>query len=390
MTPNKRRMLPRTIWYCVRAWRQSGCAGAVLIAALLGVAALPGAAVAQHSADKLNANTVAVISGNLNATYLSIAYDLSAVLDDGDKLRVLPVVGKGGGQNIVDVRYLKGVDLGITQAPLLDQLRRGGISDLKEKIVYLAKLFNEEMHLVVRREINSINDLQGKTVNFSDVGSGTQLSTRNIFNLLGVKVHEVNLGQADAFEAMKRGEVDGTVLIAGKPTASIGKLKAADGFKLLPVPYAKPLQEAYLPTTLTAEDYPGLIEPGQKVDSVAVSAVLIAYNWPKNTDRYQRIAKFTDAFFTRVQAGDFTKSPRHPKWREINLSATVAGMTRFPGADEWLRENIDQSAVARREDFQTFLEARANADGKSGVLSEAERTRLFQEFVKWNQTRSAR
>jgi TRAP transporter TAXI family solute receptor len=362
----------------------------VVIAALLGVAALPSPALAQHSADKLNANTVAVISGNLNATYLSIAYDLSAVLDDGDRLRILPVVGKGGGQNIVDVRYLRGVDLGITQAPLLDQLRRGGISDLREKIVYLAKLFNEEMHLVVRREINSINDLQGKTVNFSDVGSGTQLSTRNIFNLLGIKVQEVNLGQADAFEAMRRGEVDGTVLIAGKPTASIGKLKAADGFKLLPVPYAKPLQEAYLPTTLTAEDYPGLIEPGQKVDSVAVSAVLIAYNWPKNTDRYQRIAKFVDAFFARVQAGDFSKPPRHPKWREINLSATVAGMTRFAGADEWLRQNIDQAATTRREDFQAFLDARGKADGKSGSLSEAERTRLFQEFVKWNQARSAR
>ncbi|WP_216072846.1 hypothetical protein, partial [Acinetobacter baumannii] len=65
--------------------------------------------------ERANANTVAIISGNLNATYLSIAYDLSAVLDDGDVFRVLPVVGKGGGQNIKDVRFMKGVDLGITQ-----------------------------------------------------------------------------------------------------------------------------------------------------------------------------------------------------------------------------------------------------------------------------------
>jgi TRAP transporter TAXI family solute receptor len=387
MTPNNRGTLARTIGYCLRPRWRTGRAGAVLIAALLGVAA---PAAAQHSGDRLNANTVAIISGNLNATYLSIAYDLAAVLDDGDKLRVLPVIGKGGGQNIIDVRYLKGIDLGITQAPLLDQLRRGGVSDLREKIVYIAKLFNEEMHIVVRPEIGSINDLQGKKVNFSDVGSGTQLSTRNIFNLLGIKTQEVNLGQADAIEAMKKGEIAATVLIAGKPTASVGKLKTADGFRLLPVPYAKPLQEAYLPTVLTAEDYPGLIEPGQQVESVAVSAVLIAYNWPKNTDRYQRIAKFVDAFFPHVRAGDFGKRPRHPKWREINLSAVVPGLTRFAGADDWLRKNTDRAATANRGDFQAFLEARGSAETKAGSMSEAERTRLFQEFVKWNQARQAR
>jgi len=32
--------------------------------------------------ERLNANTIAIISGNLNATYVTIAYDLSAVLDD--------------------------------------------------------------------------------------------------------------------------------------------------------------------------------------------------------------------------------------------------------------------------------------------------------------------
>src|SRR5262249_38887585 len=91
--------------------------------------------------ERLNANTIAIISGNLNATYLTIAYDLSAVLDNGDEFRVLPVVGKGGGQNIKDVRYLKGIDLGITQSNLLNTYRRtqeaGYIDD---KIVYIAKL----------------------------------------------------------------------------------------------------------------------------------------------------------------------------------------------------------------------------------------------------------
>src|SRR3954447_24949555 len=126
--------------------------------------------------ERINANTISIISGNPNATYMSIAYDMSAVLDDGDDFRVLPVIGKGGGQNIKDVRFLKGVDLGITQSNLLGYYKRNNeIGPIEDRIVYIAKLFNEEMHLIVRADsgITSIEQLAGKKVNFSDVGSGT-------------------------------------------------------------------------------------------------------------------------------------------------------------------------------------------------------------------------
>ena len=217
--------------------------------------------------ERINSNTIAVISGNLNATYVTIAYDMSAVLDDGDDFRVLPVIGKGGGQNIKDVRFLKGVDLGITQSNLLGYYKRTNeIGPIDDKIVYIAKLFNEEMHLIVRADsgITSLADLAGKKVNFSDIGSGTQLSTRDIFERLGIKPEEVNMGQADAFEALKKGEIAATILIAGKPAGSMSKLKASDGFRILPVAFDKPLQTDYLPATLTNEDYPGLIAAGRE------------------------------------------------------------------------------------------------------------------------------
>ena len=189
--------------------------------------------------ERINANTISIVSGNLNATYLTIAYDLSAVLDDGDEFRVLPVIGKGGGQNLRDVRFLKGVDLGITQSILLSAARRSNeIGSIDDKIVYIAKLFNEELHLVVRADsgIESIEQLAGKKINFSDVGSGTQLSTRDIFSRLKIQVDELNMGQADAFERLKSGEIAATVLIAGKPASAMAKLKAAEGFRFLPHP----------------------------------------------------------------------------------------------------------------------------------------------------------
>ena len=337
--------------------------------------------------ERVNANTIAVISGNLNATYVTIAYDMSAVLDDGDDFRVLPLIGKGGGQNIKDVRFLKGVDLGITQSNLLGYYKRTNeIGPIDDKIVYIAKLFNEEMHLIVRADsgIASLADLAGKKVNFSDVGSGTQLSTRDIFERLGIAPQEVNMGQADAFEALKKGEIAATILIAGKPAGSMAKLKAADGFRILPVAFDKPLQADYLPATLTNEDYPGLIAPGEKVETVAVGAVLIAFNWPKGSDRYRRIQKFVDAFFPRL--AEFQKAPRHPKWREANLAATLPGWTRFAGAEEWVR-NRDKVATSERDRFGAFLAQRVS---KSVALSSEERDRLFQEFLTWSKARERR
>ena len=176
--------------------------------------------------ERLNANTIAIVSGNPNATYLTIAYDMSDVLDDGDNFRILPVIGKGGGQNIRDVRFLKGVDLGITQSIILNQFRESNeIGNIDDKIVYIAKLFNEEMHVVVRADsgITSLDQLDGKKVNFSDIGSGSQLSSRDIFRRLGLHPQEVNMGQGDALEKLKTGELAATILIAGKPDRRHGQ-----------------------------------------------------------------------------------------------------------------------------------------------------------------------
>jgi TRAP transporter TAXI family solute receptor len=351
-------------------------------AAQRGVSVAPSTAQLDSVGERVNANTIAIISGNPNGTYLAIAYDLSAVLNDGDNFRVLPVIGEGGGQNVKDVRFLKGVDLGITQSNLLGYYKRNNlIGPIDDKIVYIAKLFNEEMHLIVRADsgITSIGQLGGKKVNFSDLGSGTQLATRDIFERLGIKAEEVNMGQSDAFEKLKSGEIAASVLIAGKPAGSIGKLKAADGFRILPMLYPKPLQDDYLPATLTSEEYPGLIAPGQEVETIAVGTVLIAYNWPKNTDRYRRIETFVERFFPRL--ADFQKPPHHPKWRETNLATVVPGWKRFEGAEEWLRDNASGGLAEERSQFERFLATRL---AQPEQLSSDARDRLFQQFLQWS------
>ena len=122
---------------------------------------------------QINANTIAIVSGNINAAWLTLAYDLSAVLDDGNNFRVLPVIGKGGAQNVRDVRYLKGIDLGITVTSVLGKFRRSGeLGDIADKIDYITKLSDDEMHVLVRADsgITSLEQLEWQESQFQRHG----------------------------------------------------------------------------------------------------------------------------------------------------------------------------------------------------------------------------
>ena len=150
------------------------------------------------------------------------------------------------------------------------------------------------------------------------------------------------------------------------------------------MPYPKPLQDDYLPVKLTSEDYPGLIAPGQVVETVAVSTVLIAYNWPKDSDRYRRIEAFVEKFFPRL--AEFRKPPRHPKWRETNLATVLPGWKRFEGAEEWLR-NRANGGQAERSQFDQFL---ATRQVQPDSLSSDERNQLFRQFLEWSKPNERR
>jgi uncharacterized protein len=341
--------------------------------------------------ERINTNTIAIVSGNINSAWLMNAYDLSAVLDQGDDFRVLPVIGRGGEQNVRDVRYLKGVDLGITVTPVLTRFRQTGeLGDIDDKIVYITKLFNQEMHVVVRADsgITSLQGLRGKTVNFSDAGSATQQSGREVFRRLNIEVKEVNTGQADAYEAMKRNEMAGSVLSNATPAPAVARLRPADGFRLIPVPYSKEFHEDYYPASISYENYPNLIPKGQSIDTIAYGSMIIAYNWPKGSDRHRRVAQFVDRFFSNFD--QFQKPPRYPKWREVNLAAEVPGWRRFDAAEEWLTQNrAQQAAVGSQQDFDRFLAGRP-VPTRVSDMSVSDRERLFQDFVKWSQTKNRR
>jgi TRAP transporter TAXI family solute receptor len=335
-----------------------------------------------HTKESLNANTVTLISGTIGGTYVQFGADLASVLDDGNKLRVLPIVGRGSVQSVADILFLQGVDLGIVRADTLDYLEKKGFAkDIKKQFTYVTKLYNEEMHVIASKSIRNLRDLEGKTISVDLPNGGTFVTALTVFERLGLKPKVVYIEQRIALEKLKAGEIDAVIVVGGKPYKAVSSFKD-DRFHLVTVNYEKTLQGDYLPATLSAKDYPNLISDQEQVDTIAVPAVLAAYNWAPDSERYRKLALFVDAFFTKFTA--FQNPPFHPKWKEVSLSAPLPDWRRFPAAQQWLdRHGIEPVARIR---FDEFLKQNA-ATGK--LPADPDKEALFKQFQAWEAEQQA-
>ena len=107
--------------------------------------------------------------------------------------------------------------------------------------------------------------------------------------------------------------------------------------------------------------------------------MLAAYNWPPNTERYRRLARFVDAFFAKI--GELQQPPFHPKWKEVALNAPLQGWIRFRPAQEWL-DHHEAAAMASpevRDRFEQFL-TDTQVHPAGGVRSE-DSDPLFRQFM---------
>jgi TRAP transporter TAXI family solute receptor len=335
---------------------------------------------ARQTANRLNANTVTVMSGTIGGTYVQFGADLESVLDDGDNLRVLSIIGRGSVQSVADILFLKGIDMGIVRSDTLDYLERKGFANnIKRQFTFITKLYNEEMHVIAPKSVQRLQDLEGKTVAVDLPNGGTFVTSITVFERLGIKANFAYIEQRIAYDKLKNGELDAVIAVQGKPSRAPSQIKD-DNLHLVPVEYAKPLQADYLPAVLTSDDYPNLIEKGQQVDTIAAPAVLAAYNWAPNTDRYRRLHHFVDIFFAKIK--DFHRPPFHPKWREVALNAPLAGWARFRPAQEWLDKNTNATAPPNvRAKFEQYLADRR--PGRADTLTPEEREALFRQFIEW-------
>jgi TRAP-type uncharacterized transport system substrate-binding protein len=339
--------------------------------------------------NRVNEGTVTVITAPVGGATAIFGTDLARVLDDDATIRVLPVIGKGPVRNVVDILYLKSIDMGAVAADVPEFYRlQYNIPDITSKVRYIAKIYHNELHIIAPKSIKSIFDLEGKKiVAQTDVG---YYSAKVILTRLNIRAatFDYRTDDARALQKIADGEADAYITSTGKVFGLARNLKNENGaLHLVPVPYDRRLQDMYLPTTLSSEEYPNLLSPGETIDTVATSVLLVSFNWPENTERYNRVARFVDVFFSKIE--EFMKPPRHPKWKEASIAATIPGWQRFKAADEWLtRHNmssVSQSAEVEKIRFDQFL-----SENRIQISSDpARRDAVFRQFLEWQRRKVA-
>jgi len=361
-------------------------------------------AAARNSEGSPDRNTLGIIGGTVEGGGLRFLTDIAkrvvARQETGPRgelaLRLWPVLGRGGIHDIRDVlAHRSGVDMALTHEHVINGLQQSrALGDLTGKLVYVTRLFYEELHLIAAPGVAQITDLAGKPVNVGEYGSSVESLVRILFRDLEIPITEVHLDEADALEKVQAGTIAATAILAAKPATAVERLARESGVRLLPIPYRTEGAEAYLPATLKSEDYPDLIPPGPGVKTITVRTVLMAYNWPQESRRYRLMRDFVDLFFPTLLNGQGATPSSNGV--ELPFTEALPGWQRFRPAERWVQSwqaqvsRTPEWSAAQDRSGQGPLQSEGTRTGSVRVPSNAEDPafkRLMEEFLRWKQQR---
>jgi TRAP transporter TAXI family solute receptor len=315
-----------------------------------------------------------------------LAADMASLFPQ-DGLSILPILGDAGATNLARLEGLK-ADIAFVSIEVLAEASAKDKS-LHERLELVTRLAPQEVHVLARTDIGKLTDLAGRKVNFGPQGSASAVTAAALFKALNVEVEATSLDITAAIERMKEGAIAAVVVAGGKPSPIIGAIAPNSGIHLVPVSFGVPLEATYLPTRFLAIDYPNLIEPGGEVPTVATGLVLLAVTSDDGSEAAARIARFVETVFPRF--AELQAQGHHPKWREVNLAASLPGFKRNAAAASWLlgqqegpKRPVTASAGARPKKLT------ANADASQGPklpkaisMSKEQKESLFQRFIAW-------
>ena len=185
-------------------------------------------------------------------------------------------------------------------------------------------LYNEEVHVLARAGMESLEDLNGRRVGVGSAGSGTNLTATTILGIAQVSVHEQMLSELDALNALRTNELDAFFYVAGAPIdLFLREVTTDDNMKLIPITNPS-LLDYYQPVKITKENYPWL---KNDVDTIAVKAMLMAYDFDPAGSSYQRRSCATVAEVTYLVAHNLRqlRSQGHKKWNDVHLDDLPQG-----------------------------------------------------------------
>jgi TRAP-type uncharacterized transport system substrate-binding protein len=258
--------------------------------------------------------------------------ELAARLGQIGKMRVLPIAGHGGAENVRDLLYLRGVDLAILNSDILaylDQVRK--YPDARRRIRYVTHLLDQKVYLLARKQFSNIEDLRGRKVVVLSQSGGSYTTAVALFGLLKIEVTLQSPSPDAVLGDAGFPDFDAALLLGSELSRLRLVAQLREDFRLLPITMTQALQTAYLPAVVEAQEISGFAATESKLDTVAVATLLTVFDWNPSHSRFHSVKNFIGAFFTALP--ELRRQGPASVWRQLNIDARPPGWTRHVAAD---------------------------------------------------------
>jgi len=285
-----------------------------------------------------------VITGGEKGTYYQFGLNFQA-LGRANGINMNVHTSKGSVENIYAVYQRPGIQLGIVQSDVLAFVARvqtdEALKRIAKKIKMVFPLYNEEIHLLAKKGINSFDDLANKRVAIGREGSGTYLTVRLLFKVSEVAPREMVLIDTDeALAELKAGRIDAMFYVAGLPVKLLAEgVTAADELVLVPITN-KDIAEFYPRVTIPGGTYAW--QP-QAVESVTVKAVLVTFDY-RRLD-CDNVGKFAQVVSTNIET---LVKGGHPKWKQVNLEFPLKGWEQYDCVKKYLNKPTARATTPQK------------------------------------------
>ncbi len=204
----------------------------------------------------------------------------------------------------------------------------------------LARLYNNYTQVVTTADsgIESIEDLQGKSVSVGSPGSGTEVIALRVLEAAGLDpdadIDRQQLGVDESVDAVRDGTIDAFFWSGGLPTGAVTDLATTDQIILLPtIEYLGALRETYgqvyQEATIPAGTYEGF---DQDVSVIAVPNYLVV-----NESMDEEMAyNITRLLFDQQDA--LAQAHQEANNLDINTAPQVPPLEVHPGAQRYYDE----------------------------------------------------
>lgn len=294
------------------------------------------------------ANPIGMPTGSSGGTYYPMALDIAwLTAPNGVSIQVKNSLGSL--DNIRRMASTENAGISLVQSDVIEFLNstpsRINKSVLKNlRLVF--PLYNEEVHLLARGDIRTVEDLANKRVAVGKVGSGTYVTSNNILNKLDINVIRLpDLSPEDAYQGLLLGKLDAVFFVGGKPISYIDGLlemkrdealsRYAKEIHVVPLEDAR-LDDSYAKASITPGDYQSADGTARLTDvevpTVAVKAILVSYNFSKDKssayyrlrcDQVDQINTIVRENLPLLVSGGTGSKQFHPKWSDVDLDQPV-------------------------------------------------------------------